>query len=348
MDEILLFVASMPTFVVHAMAGAIAGLLGAGAGLIAQKYFGLPKEWKFVPVVVFTVLSLNVSKWLFDDAVPAQEVSTLKQNRLFGVILKHHPEAEREYIEQYKKILSGPREQIRAQRRALAADFTARYLDFHMLTASDAAIHHVLQTEAGILEALKNSPTECVGQFLGTPSASRLEAIPRPLVEANLNAKAEIIESSVVAPSPPQQKTTNMEDLVGVVTRAYRTRGYDIAGSPNSRMCNPSRQPKVVRLATRLSQRFYRWMKSKARLSLKGCSPRENKLISGALSARASSDHGTCDGAENSAARVTHLPALRCDAREAWGHRWYRLGRCTGPLRTIADWAESKENRSAE
>jgi hypothetical protein len=145
MNEILLFVASMPTFVVYAVAGAIAGLLGSGAGLIAQKFFGLSKGWKFVPVVVFTVLSLNVSEWLFDDAVPAQAVSTLKQNCLFGVILKHHPEAEREYMERYKGILSGPREQVRAQSRALAADFTARYLNLHMLTASDAAIHRLLR-----------------------------------------------------------------------------------------------------------------------------------------------------------------------------------------------------------
>jgi hypothetical protein len=85
------------------------------------------------------------------------------------------------------------------------------------------------ETEAGILEALKNNPAECVGRFLGTPSASRLEAIPRPLVEASLNAKAEIIESSVITPSPPP-KTTNMEAVVGVMTRAYRTKGYDIAG----------------------------------------------------------------------------------------------------------------------
>jgi hypothetical protein len=36
-------------------------------------------------------------------------------------------------------------------------------------------------------------------------------------VEANLNAKAEIIESSVVAPSPPP-KTANMDDVVSVIT----------------------------------------------------------------------------------------------------------------------------------
>ena len=229
MNEILLFVASMPWVVVYAVAGALAGLLGSGAGLIAQKYFGLSKGWKFVPVVVFTALSLNVSQWLFEEAVPAQAVSTLKQNRLFGVILKHHPEAEREYIERYKKILSGPREQVRAQSRALAADFTGRYLDLHMLTASDAAIHHLLQTEARILEALKNNPAECVAQYLGTPTASRLEAIPRPLVEANLNAKAEVIESSVITQSPPP-RIANIKDVVGVITRAYRAKGYDIAG----------------------------------------------------------------------------------------------------------------------
>jgi hypothetical protein len=212
MDEILLFVASMPTFVVYAAAGAVGGVLGAGAGLFAQKYFGLGKGWRFVPFVVFTVISLNGSQWVLKDAVPLQAVSTLKQNRVFSVILKHHPEAEREYIARYKEVLSGPRDQVRAESRALAAEMTGRYLDLHIPTASDAAIHRLLETEANILEALKNNPAECVGQ-----RASRLEAIPRPLVEANLNAKAEIIESSVVAPSPPP-KTANMDDVVSVIT----------------------------------------------------------------------------------------------------------------------------------
>src|SRR5262245_18871854 len=229
MNEILLFVASMPTLVVYAVAGAIAGILGAGAGLFAQKYFGLGKGWRFVPVVIFVVISLSVSQWLLQEAVPAQAVSTLKQNRLFGVIFKHHPEAEREYMARVEQLLSGPREQFRAASAALGAEFTGRYLNLHMPTASDAAIHRLLQTEASILEALKNNPAECVGQFLGTPSASRLELIPPPLVEASLNAKAEIIESSVVTPSP-LPKTVSMEDVVGVMTRAYRAKGYDIAG----------------------------------------------------------------------------------------------------------------------
>jgi len=228
MNDVLLFVTSMPTLVVYTVVGAIAGVLGSGVGLIAEKYFGIKEGWRFVPVVIFAVFSLNVSQWLFEDAVPAQAVSTLKQNRMFGVIIKHHPEAEREYIERYKKILSGPHAQVRAASVALGAETANRYLNLHMPTASDAAIHRLLQTEAGILEALKNNPTECVGQYLGTPSASRLEAIPRSLVEASLDAKAEIIESSVVIPSPPP-KTANIDNIVGVIINAYRAKGYDTA-----------------------------------------------------------------------------------------------------------------------
>jgi len=233
MNDILLFVTSMPIFVVYVVAGFIVGLLGASSFLIAQKYFGVAKKgWRFVLVVVFVVISFNVSQWLFEDAIPMQAVSTLKQKRLFSVILKYHPEAEREYIERYKKVLSGTPEQFRAQSRALDAEFTGRYFNLHMPTASDAAIQHLLQTEASILEALKNNPVECVGQFLGTPSASRLEAIPPPLVEASLNAKAEIIESSVVAPSAPP-KTANIDNILGVITNAYRVNGYDAAELAN-------------------------------------------------------------------------------------------------------------------
>ena len=228
MNEIVLFVTSMPPVAVYTVVGAIAGVLGAGVGLFAQKYFGIKKGWSVVLVVVFAVISLNVSHWLFEDAVPAQAISTLKQDRMFSVIIKHHPEAEREYFERYKKILSGPHEQVRAASVALSAEITSRYVNLHMLTASDATIHRLLQTEANILETLKNNPTECVSQYLGTPSVSRLKAIPQSLVEASLDAKAEIVESSVVAPSPPP-KTAKIEDIARVIADAYRAKGYDIA-----------------------------------------------------------------------------------------------------------------------
>jgi len=229
MNEILLFVASMPWVVVYAVAGAIAGLLGASAGLIAQKYFGLKKGWGFVPVVVFVVISFNVSQWLFQDAVPAQAVSRLKENPLFRAIFKHHPEAERELMTRVDKLLSGPREQFRTAWDALGAEFTARYVNLHTLTASDAAIHHMLQSEAAIIESLKNNPADCVAQYLNiTSNASRNKAVPRSLIEASLNAKAEVIESSVVAPSQPVK--ASIDDIVGVLTAAYRAKGYDAGG----------------------------------------------------------------------------------------------------------------------
>jgi len=228
MNEIPLFVTSMPPLLVYVVAGSIAGVLGAGVGLIAQKYFGLSKGWRFVPVVIFAVILLNVSQWVKADSTVEQVVSKVKQNRLYSVIFKHHPEAEREYVAQTKKILSGPREQVSAASAALAADLTSRYVELHTLTASDAAIHRLLQTETNILHSLKDNPTECVAQYLGTPSASRVNAISRPLVDASINAKAEIIESSVVTPSPPP-KTATIDNVAIILAKAYRAKGYDIS-----------------------------------------------------------------------------------------------------------------------
>jgi hypothetical protein len=208
------------------VAGSIAGVLGRSAGLIAQKYFGVAKGWRFVPVVVFVVISLRLSQGLFEDAIPMQSISRLKQNRIFGIIFKYHPEAEQEYIAGFKKILSGPNEQVNAASAALGMEITIRYVGPHMLTASDAAIHRLLQTEANILDSLKDNPTECVAQYLGTPSASRAKAIPRSLVEASIDAKAEIIESSVVTPSPPP-KAANIDNIAGAIINAYRANGYD-------------------------------------------------------------------------------------------------------------------------
>ncbi len=227
--EVLLFIATMPPFVVLVAAGAIAGALGGLIGLFLRKKFGVGKAWSSIPVFILMVISFNLSEYLIRKVDPLRAtVSGLKQSRLFGVILKYHPEAEREYLVRFEKILAGPQSQLRDSTLALAAEMANRYVNSQMLTASDAAIHHLLQTEAGIIESLKNSPADCVAQYLGTPSASRLKAIPQSMVEASLDAKAEIVESSVVAPSPPP-KTANIKDISGVITNAYRAKGYDTA-----------------------------------------------------------------------------------------------------------------------
>lgn len=227
MTDILLYAASLPALVVYFVAGAIAGGIGGLIGYVAGKQFGYEKIWQFTPVV-FVVISFNlVTTWLDRASGPMKAVNELKQSRLFSLILKHHPEAERETFSRFEQIYSGPREQVSASSRILGAGIANRYVDLHTPTASNAAIHHVLQSQANIMRSLKGNPTVCVAQYLGTPAAG-LESISQSLSAELLNAKADIIESSVTTPSPPP-KNASIDEIVRAITGAYQAKGYDTA-----------------------------------------------------------------------------------------------------------------------
>ena len=172
MTDILLYAASLPALVVHFVAGATAGGIGGLIGYFAGKQFGYEKIWRFTPIV-FVVISFNlVTMWLERASGSVKAVNELKQSRLFNLILKQHPEAERETLSRFEQIYSGPREQVSALSRVLGADIANRYVDLHTPTASDAVIHHVLQAQEDIMESLKGNPTVCVAQT----SARRLPA----------------------------------------------------------------------------------------------------------------------------------------------------------------------------
>jgi len=171
MTDILLYAASLPALVVHFVAGATAGGIGGLIGYFAGKQFGYEEIWRFTPIV-FVVISFNlVTMWLERASGSVKAVNELK-HRLFNLILKQHPEAERETLSRFEQIYSGPREQVSALSRVLGADIANRYVDLHTPTASDTVIHHVLQAQADIMESLKGNPTVCVAQT----SARRLPA----------------------------------------------------------------------------------------------------------------------------------------------------------------------------
>src|SRR5262245_9100110 len=228
MNEILIFVASVPIFVLDAVAGAVAGFLGGVTGFIAEKYFGLSKGWRFVPAFVFAVISVNLSHWILEDAVPLKIVSQLKESRVGGLIFKYHPEAEREALAQAKKNLSEPDSdsRIALSWRPLIAEIAGPYIRSHMPTASDAAIHRFLQTLADTIELLRNNPTDCVAKYLATSTRSTYVGIG--ISREELNAIADIIETSVTSPSAPQ-KNPSIDDFVRALASAYRAKGYDIA-----------------------------------------------------------------------------------------------------------------------
>jgi hypothetical protein len=146
----------------------------------------------------------------------------MKQSRIFSTIFKYHPDAEVETTEKLKQVLSG----AGGSARAVGAALADKYVNLHILTASDEAIRNLFQSEVAIVSSVKSQPDACVALYLGTPTAP-VEKLSPELVNAKLNARADIIETSVAQPSPPLT-TVTVDALGKILTRAYKGNGFDV------------------------------------------------------------------------------------------------------------------------
>jgi hypothetical protein len=140
------------------------------------------------------------------------------------VILKYHPDAEAETVQKLKEVGGGPNAGPAA--RAIGAAISDKYVNLHMLVASDEAIRNLLLSEAAIIRSVRSQPDDCVALYLGTANAP-IDKVPLELLNAKVKARADIIETSVAQPSPPQTGVT--ADALGkILARAYQSNGFNI------------------------------------------------------------------------------------------------------------------------
>jgi hypothetical protein len=222
MDSFLVTLASLPSLVIYSIIGTIAGALGALIGLLCKGFWPTAPRW--VPVI-FAVISTQLSpvavSRLHAQSGPEAVVNDIEKNRLFKVIFQYHPEAKGEMLSGFQKIFAGPRDQVHAQSQLLGAEISNRYYNIHIATASDAAIHNVLNANFRIMEALKEKPKTCVGFYLET--GFNVSDIPATFLEEGTNAKAAVIESSIKSPTNREKLTA--EQLVIALIASYQKNG---------------------------------------------------------------------------------------------------------------------------
>ncbi|WP_298261678.1 hypothetical protein [Bradyrhizobium sp.] len=225
MNDLFDWVLSLPSFAIVGIIGAIAGGTGALLGAAAQKVFGQNKAWRIIPVI-FVVGSIQLTtKSLLPSLQQDAAVRVMmKQSPIFSVILKYHPDAEAETVRKLNEIRGSPNSGLAA--RAVGAAIADKYVNLHMLVASDEAVRNLLLSEVAIVRSARSQPSDCVALYLGTANAP-VDKVPLDLLNAKAKARADIIETAVTQPAP-LPSGLSVDALGKILARSYQSNGFNI------------------------------------------------------------------------------------------------------------------------
>jgi len=231
MDSLIASFLSLPNVVIYAIFGAVGGgvgsLLGAWVAKVTKK-----QKLALVITVICMVVAIQLPGLILpkakQQAIPDMIVQELKQQRLFALIFRLHPEAEKEMKKKMGNIAAHATSNQDAfyEAQAASAEIISRYFNKHMLSASDEMTFKQIQREAKVIASLQDKPRLCVSYYLGKPEFSETDVTPE-FLEEDTNLKADVIESSVSNPSPPP-KAASIEDILTIIADAYQKKGYDV------------------------------------------------------------------------------------------------------------------------
>jgi len=213
-----------------ALAAIVAGITAWLGGLLAQKLFG-PGKARSIISIIFGVGSIPITNntlvpMLQQEAGPYEAISVMKRSPVFDVIFKYHPDAEVDTAQKLKDIMSGPSAGRSAAARAIGAALSDKYVNMHILMASDNAVRNLLVAEEAIVGSIRSQPDACVALYLGSPNAP-IEKVSKESLDAKINARANVIKTAITQPSPPLTSVT--ADVLGkVLVRAYQAKGFEL------------------------------------------------------------------------------------------------------------------------
>lgn len=230
MDTLITSFLSLPNIVIYAIFGAIGGVLGALIGAGFSKAFKKEKLSRIITIICVVLaiqLPNHIIPQLKKDAAPSQVMNELKQQRLFSVIFRLHPEAEHDLKRKMTEIINNsPSDQVFYKAQAASAEIVAKYLNKHMVSASDEMTFKKIQREAKVIASFQNKPQLCVSFYLGNPQFSKDDITPEFLAEES-SLKADLIESSINNPSLPP-KAASIDEIINIIAQSYQKNGYDL------------------------------------------------------------------------------------------------------------------------
>jgi hypothetical protein len=238
MNNLLVWLASLPDLALYGLIGAISTVLTALLFRLKDFQWVLHR-WQqgpfrrlpiWVPVIsIVLVISLELSQVLVPQlkaqTAVDRTIQIVEKIPLYKTIFQYHPDAKEEMRAALQKIYAGPADQIRMQRQQLSETIVSRYYYLHLPTASDSSIHHILETNSRIMEMLKEKPKICVSFYLET--SFNASDIPASLIEEGANMKVDVIESS--AKNPFHRENLKPEQAGAAIIDAYRKNGFQFS-----------------------------------------------------------------------------------------------------------------------
>jgi len=222
--------------ILGAILGSIAAVLGGGVGELLTKIFKKEKITLFI-IIIFIFISLQIphlikpyvlekyGKTYKENLISENVVSELKKNRLYNVIFRIHPEAEKELSDKLQDIIfKTPERDVMYLSQLVSSEIVAKYYQKHLPAASNENTHKLLERNVKFLRMFQNKPELCVSYYMGQPKF-RPEDLPLGFIEEESDFKADIIESAIRSPSVPP-KAGGIEEILEVIIRAYQEKGY--------------------------------------------------------------------------------------------------------------------------
>jgi hypothetical protein len=231
MEQVLVYLFSLPSLVVYTVSGGIFGAIAGTIGLLISKKIRSKRLAQTITILLL-VASIQISNTLVrhfqKEFAVKKAVRQLEDNKLFAVIFKLHPEALTESEEKFKEFLSGgiSAEQVSQKSQEFGAELVQRYFQKHLLSASDEATHRLLKRNVYVMKLFQDHPEFCVAYYLGKPNFGKTE-ITEDFIKEETDLKADVIESSVSNPSLPPQ-AANIESLVKIIASSYHKKGYNL------------------------------------------------------------------------------------------------------------------------
>ncbi len=231
MEQVLIYLFSLPSAVIHTIFGGIFGAIFGVVGVLIAKKIKSTKASKVI-IIVCLAVSIQSSnffvRYLQKNTESARVMNSLKENRLISIIFRLHPEAADETEAKYKKLLSSniSGDQLSLKSQTIGAELVQKYFQKHLISASDKATYALLKRNVAVMKSFQDKPSACVSYYLGISNFNK-DDLTEDFIKKETDMKADIIESSINNPSlPPQAAST--ESLIEIIALSYRNKGYDL------------------------------------------------------------------------------------------------------------------------
>ncbi len=220
------FLLSISPSVVYAVLGII------GVVLAAASYYGLRHEITGYLRLVFAIpiiISVSSGKLLIsiaeDVALNNEITKQVYEEKLFKIVINEEPKAKTLVDLTIRMVDKDNKDEAAYKAKQTALVVLRPIIESYILTASNESVYKLMGYSYQNVSMLKNSHKKCVDYYFTREPVLESIDLPYNYFKAELDALAEVVESSINNSSPIQQY--DYDHIMQVVKNQYKTLGYD-------------------------------------------------------------------------------------------------------------------------